>query len=62
VGSFVQLSSTGGGTYAWSGPNGFTSTQQNPSILINSYQQAGVYLLTITGLGGCIKLQVQLKK
>ncbi|MBK6372799.1 MAG: T9SS type A sorting domain-containing protein [Saprospiraceae bacterium] len=62
VGSFVQLSSTGGGTYAWSGPNGFTSTQQNPSILINSYQQAGVYLLTITGLGGCTSsYKVQLK-
>ena len=53
VGSSVQLSATGGGTYSWSGPNGFTSTQQNPNVLINSYQQAGVYLVTITGQGGC---------
>lgn len=30
-------------TYAWSGPGGFTSTEQNPAVTI-----AGVYALTIT--------------
>ena len=35
-------------TYRWSGPNGFTSTQQNP-IGIGS----GVYSVTVTGLSNC---------
>lgn len=41
-----------GGQYSWTGPNGFTSTFQNPSIgnaqLINS----GTYYLTVN-VGGC---------
>lgn len=53
VGNSVQLNATGGGTYAWSGPNGFTSNQQNPTIPITTYQQAGFYFLTVTGTGGC---------
>ena len=53
VGSTVQLSSTGGTTYNWSGPNGFTSNQQNPTILIINHLQAGKYYVTITNSFGC---------
>jgi hypothetical protein len=35
-------------TFAWSGPNGFTSNLQNPTVSI-----AGNYLLTVTGTNGC---------
>jgi hypothetical protein len=36
-------------TYVWSGPNGFSSTQQNPTVNI-----AGSYSLTVTwGANGC---------
>ena len=35
-------------TYVWSGPNGFTSTQQNPSNLA-----AGIYKVTATDNNGC---------
>ncbi|MBK8555040.1 MAG: hypothetical protein IPL65_04365 [Lewinellaceae bacterium] len=35
-------------TYAWTGPNGFSSTQQNPSI-----DTSGTYILTVTGTNGC---------
>lgn len=53
VGNSLQLGATGGGTYSWSGPFGFTSNLQNPSIPITTYQQAGLYYVTITGAGGC---------
>ncbi|EPR73533.1 putative internalin [Winogradskyella psychrotolerans RS-3] len=36
-------------TYAWSGPNGFSSTNQNIDTLI-----AGIYNLTVTDDSGCI--------
>ncbi len=35
-------------TYMWSGPNGFTSTQQNPNINLASSFAAGTYTLTVT--------------
>jgi hypothetical protein len=42
-------SSTAGVTYSWSGPNGFSSNQQNPSASV-----AGIYTLTITNpVNGC---------
>ncbi|MFT3885700.1 MAG: hypothetical protein QM724_09790 [Flavobacteriales bacterium] len=44
----VTLSGSGNGTYAWSGPNGFVSTEQNPTVSI-----AGIYTLTVTGTNGC---------
>lgn len=40
-----------GATYAWTGPNGFTSTDQNPSILNVQSTHAGNYTLTITANG-----------
>ena len=36
-------SSTVGATYSWSGPNGFTSTEQNPMVDV-----PGTYILTVT--------------
>lgn len=48
----IQLtasSPTGGVTYSWSGPNGFTSTQQNPSV-----STLGTYTVTVTNTdNGC---------
>lgn len=40
-------------TFAWTGPNGFTSTLQNPSIASAGPVNAGTYSVTITALGGC---------
>jgi gliding motility-associated-like protein len=52
VGGTIQLNGTGGGTYSWSGPNGFTSTLQNPTLPATA-AAAGVYTLT-TNLSGCV--------
>ncbi|MFN0016109.1 MAG: hypothetical protein ACKVU2_16320 [Saprospiraceae bacterium] len=41
-------SPTNGVTWAWSGPNNFTSTDQEPSVSVD-----GVYNLVVTGPNGC---------
>jgi gliding motility-associated-like protein/uncharacterized repeat protein (TIGR01451 family) len=40
-----------GATYSWTGPNGFTSTAQNPTILSASATESGNYILTVTNNG-----------
>jgi len=51
-GSTVQLQATGGAIpYAWTGPNGFVSTVQNPTIPNCIVANAGVYTVTVTGVG-----------
>jgi len=40
-------------TYSWSGPNNFSSNQQNPVLTGVSPQNSGTYELKIEGLGGC---------
>jgi len=41
-----------GATYQWVGPNGYFSTQQNPTISAVSPQAAGIYTVYLT-LGSC---------
>lgn len=55
-GETLQLSSPAitGATYSWSGPNGFTSSQQNPSAITNvTMNEAGTYSLVINNPNGC---------
>ena len=52
-GSNVPLSSTGGQTYTWSGPNGFMSTQQNPVLTNVTQSMSGNYIVTGTDMNGC---------
>ena len=40
-------------TYAWTGPNGFTSALQSPSIAGVTAAAAGIYTLTVTNGSGC---------
>ncbi len=52
VGSTIQLNATAGGTtYTWTGPNGFTSTQQNPTIPAATLGNGGTYSVVATGTG-----------
>jgi hypothetical protein len=50
-GSPINLTSTGGGDYSWTGPNGFTSASQNPTINSANVNNSGIYSLTITTSG-----------
>ncbi len=50
-GNTLNLSASGGGTYAWSGPSGFTSSAQNPSIAAINTPQTGIYTVTVTAAG-----------
>ncbi len=40
-------------TYSWSGPNGFTSSQQSMGIDSATTAMAGVYKVTVTAAGNC---------
>ena len=47
----LTASNVSGASYAWSGPNGYTSTIQNPAI-VASFANAGSYYAAVT-LNGC---------
>lgn len=51
--SSLQLNATGGTSYSWTGPNGFTSNLQNPTIPNASAANAGTYTCQVTSTGGC---------
>lgn len=53
INSTIQLTASGGNNYLWSGPNGFTSTEQNPTIPNATALNSGQYSCEITGTGGC---------
>ena len=53
-GSTLNLTSGGGTSYSWTGPNGFTSPLQNPSITNVTAADAGTYTVTVTGDFGCL--------
>src|SRR5262249_13937407 len=51
AGGTLQLSASaaGAGTYSWTGPNGFSSNLQNPTIPGVSAVNAGIYTVTVNG-------------
>ncbi|MDH6254045.1 gliding motility-associated-like protein [Chryseobacterium sp. H1D6B] len=53
INSTIQLNATGGTTYNWTGPNGFTSNQQNPLISNATAVNSGTYTCQISGSGAC---------
>ncbi len=52
TGGALNLSSTGGGTYSWTGPSSFVSASQNPVINPAALSNAGNYIVTVN-LAGC---------
>lgn len=40
-------------TFSWTGPNGFVSFDENPTIINADPSYSGTYVVTITGQGGC---------
>ena len=53
AGLSLQLSSNGGSTYSWTGPNGFSNSNQNPTIATTVAADSGVYLATAISTLGC---------
>lgn len=53
AGNTINLTGSGGGTYAWAGPNGFTAGQQNPQVPNAQTNASGIYTLTVTSLNNC---------
>jgi hypothetical protein len=54
AGSSVTLTATGpaGATYYWSGPNDYSSTEQNPTINNVTPSMAGTYSVIVSGASG----------
>ncbi len=53
AGGTLNLSSNGGVSYIWTGPNGFNSTTQNPSLSNIVAAAAGTYSVKGTNANGC---------
>jgi len=53
AGNSLQLSSGGGNTYSWSGPNGFSSNIQNPIVNPVGTAASGTYTVTVTNAAQC---------
>jgi hypothetical protein len=52
AGESIQLTASGGDTYSWTGPDGFSSADQNPVINGATAAMAGNYTVVITNTGG----------
>jgi hypothetical protein len=53
AGNILNLTSSGGVSYAWTSSNGFTSTAQNPTIANATISSTGTYTVTVTNVNGC---------
>ncbi len=51
-GTTIQLNAAGGTSYSWAGPNGYTSTLQNPTLPAATAAMGGTYTVTVTTGGG----------
>lgn len=53
LGQSINLTSNAATSYTWSGPNGFASNVQNPTIANSTLPMAGTYTLKVTTAQGC---------
>lgn len=53
AGQSLQLSTSGGNTYAWTGPGSFTASHQSPDRDNTTTAHAGTYNVTVTDSAGC---------
>jgi hypothetical protein len=51
---FLTANSATAVSFSWSGPNGFSSSVQNPSISNVTAKASGIYTVTATNANGCI--------
>ncbi len=53
IGNAIELTGSGGDNYQWSGPSGFSSTDQNPVIPNAALIMSGQYTLIVSNIVGC---------
>ena len=53
TGETLNLTATGGGTYAWVGPNAFNATTATISLPFAVIAYSGTYTVTVTNANGC---------
>ena len=53
VGNSLNLTCTNGVSWSWTGPNGFTSALQNPTITLTTIAASGTYSVSVTDASGC---------
>ncbi|WP_170299285.1 DUF11 domain-containing protein, partial [Larkinella terrae] len=53
----IQLTASGGGSYGWTGPNGYSSSSQNPVISPASVSNNGSYTVVVSTGNGCTAVQ-----
>lgn len=53
-GATLNLSTSASTTYTWSGPGGFSSSIQSPSVANITSALAGVYSVSVTNASGCL--------
>ncbi len=53
VGQVIKFNATGGASYIWHGPNGFTDDIATPDIFHSSLADSGTYYVQIKSFGGC---------
>ena len=53
AGATISLVSSGGTSYSWTGPSGFASSLQNPTVSSASAAKAGTYTVTVRNSAGC---------
>jgi gliding motility-associated-like protein len=58
VNQTINLTSTGGGSYSWTGPMSFSSNAQNPNIPNAVLGMSGAYNLLVTSAAGCTNTAV----
>ena len=55
AGENIVLNATGGSSYSWSGPGGFTSGTSPATLVGATDANAGMYYVNITNTAGCVK-------
>ena len=58
AGETLQLNASGGGTYTWSGPGGYTASGQNPTRPNATTAMSGPYTVLVTDGNGCTDTEV----
>ncbi|MGZ3866164.1 MAG: PKD domain-containing protein, partial [Bacteroidia bacterium] len=53
AGGTINLTTTSGTVWSWTGPGGYASSSQNPTIINATTSMSGTYSLTATDASGC---------